>query len=87
MSHQQDILENYRKDIKTIAIESNASWKDCITQRDDDYPLLFKLVMSSKITPETYSMLDDLFQHTSKTYKGMDTDVMFQSFPLSPFLT
>jgi hypothetical protein len=72
-----NILEVYNKDIKTIAHASSGSWRDCIIQSEDDYPLLFKLVMSRKIAPETYSLLDDLFQHTSKAYKGMDTDLMF----------
>lgn len=75
----KDVLEAYRTDLRTIAVESNYSWRDCITQRDEDYPLLFKMVMSGRITPETYSMLDSLFHFTNKDYKGMDTDVMFLS--------
>lgn len=72
-----NILDVYKQDIKTIACESSCSWRDCVVQTEDDYPLLFKLVMAGKISPETYSLLDDLFQHTSKAYKGMDTDLMF----------
>lgn len=78
----EDILTSYQNDLKTIAQESNYSWKDCIRQEEDDYPLLFKLVSSYKITPETYSLLDDLFNQTSKTYKGLDTDTLFQSMNL-----
>lgn len=81
-SRTEDILTSYQNDLKTIAQESNYSWKDCIRQEEDDYPLLFKLVSSYKITPETYSLLDDLFNQTSKTYKGLDTDTLFQSMNL-----
>lgn len=77
-----DILGIYERDIKVIAKESSGSWKNAIFQTDDDYPLIFKLVMANKISPETYSMLDDLFQHTSKTYKGLDMDVLFLSLNL-----
>lgn len=77
-----DILELYKRDLKTIAYESSGSWKNCIQQDDSDYPLLFKLVMANKISPETYSLLDDLFQQTSKTYKGLDMDVLFLSMNL-----
>lgn len=77
-----DVLETYRKDIQTIAYESGYSWKNCVQQNDSDYPLLFKMVMSNKISPETYSMLDDLFQQTSKSYKGLDMDVLFLSMNL-----
>lgn len=77
-----DILGLYRNDLQTIARESSYSWKNCVSQNGDDYPLLFKLVMANKISPETYSMLDDLFQHTSKAYKGLDMDVLFLSMNL-----
>ena len=77
-----NLLDTYNKDLKILSAASSGSWKDCVQQRDDDYPLIFKMVMSGKITPETYSLLDDLFQHTSKTYKGMDTDLMFQGLNL-----
>lgn len=79
----ENLLDTYNKDIQTISLFSKSgSWKDVIYQTEDDYPQLFKLVMSGKITPETYSLLDDLFHHTSKAYKGMDTDLMFQGLNL-----
>jgi hypothetical protein len=77
-----DILGLYERDLRTIATESSHSWTNVINQKDDDYPLLFKLVMSNRISPETYSLLDDLFQHTSKVYKGLDMDVLFLSMNL-----
>ncbi len=76
------ILDLYQEDIRTIAKESAGSWKNCIQQTDSDYPLLFKLVMGNKISPETYSLLDDLFQQTSRSYKGLDMDVLFLSMNL-----
>ena len=77
-----NILAVYQEDIRTIAKESAGSWKNCIQQIDSDYPLLFKLVMANKISPETYSLLDDLFQQTSRSYKGLDMDVLFLSMNL-----
>ena len=77
-----NILAVYQEDIRTIAKESAGSWKNCIQQTDSDYPLLFKLVMANKISPETYSLLDDLFQQTSRSYKGLDMDVLFLSMNL-----
>lgn len=77
-----NILDVYQSDIRTIAKESACSWKNCIQQTDSDYPLLFKLVMANKISPETYSLLDDLFQQTSRSYKGLDMDVLFLSMNL-----
>ena len=77
-----NILTVYQEDIRTIAKESAGSWKNCIQQTDSDYPLLFKLVMANKISPETYSLLDDLFQQTSRSYKGLDMDVLFLSMNL-----
>lgn len=78
----KDILGLYKKDLKTLAKESSQSWKNCLIQEDGDYPLIFKLVVSNRISPETYSMLDDLFHYTSKSYKGLDMDVMFSSMNL-----
>lgn len=78
----ENLLDTYNRDLRVISKESSGSWRECIFQNDDDYPLLFKLVMSGRISPETYSLLDDLFHHTSKSYKGMDTDLMFQGLNL-----
>ena len=76
-----NLLDVYEKDIRTIA-RSCESWKDCIKQEESDYPLLFKLVMSNKISPETYSLLDDLFHQSNKQYNGLDMDVLFLSMNL-----
>ena len=77
-----NILKIYENDLKTIAKYSNYSWISCIKQNDDDYPLIFKLVVSDKISPETYSLLNDLFNQTNKSYKNLDTDSLFTSINL-----
>ena len=78
----ENIYDLYQSDLKTIAKESKYSWKDCIKQSNEDYPLLFKLVTSYKISPETSCLLDDLFHQSSKTYNGLEEDVLFQSMNL-----
>lgn len=73
----ENLFETYKKDISTIAVKSNFSWKNCLMQKDGDYPLLFKLVMSKEISPESYSLMNDLFSHINKTYRDISSDTIF----------
>ena len=77
-----DLKKLYETDLKVIAEKSNYSWYDLISQNQYDYPLLFKLVSSSSISPETYSLLNDLFNQTSKKYNGLENDTLFLSLNL-----
>lgn len=86
-----NMLDVYKKDLQTLANESNGSWKNLITQEEDDYPLLFKLVMVDKISKETYTLLNDLFSQTTKVYKSLENDIIYKSLNLKyrkyrPFL-
>lgn len=86
-----NMLDVYKKDLNTLAKESNGSWKKVICQEEDDYPLLFKLVMIDKISKETYTLLNDLFSQTTKVYESLENDVMYKSLNLKyrkyrPFL-
>lgn len=73
------IFENFDDDIKTIAIAANYNWKNCFIFNKGDYPLLFKLVTGQKIHVETYSLLDDLFQHTIKENEYLKDDMIFKN--------
>lgn len=77
-----DLKLLYESDLKIISERSNYSWYNLISQNDYDYPLLFKLVSSSTISPETYSLLNDLFRQTSKKYRGLENDTLFLSLNL-----
>ena len=77
-----DLKKLYETDLKVIAEKSNYSCYDLISQNQYDYPLLFKLVSSSSISPETYSLLNDLFNQTSKKYNGLENDTLFLSLNL-----
>lgn len=73
-----DLLKTYDNDLTVIAKRANGSWKNAVVQlHETDYPLIFKLVMSNEISPETYSFLDDLFQQTKRNYNGLEYDNLF----------
>lgn len=50
---------NYNYDLKTIALESNYDWKN-VFRCDRNFPLIFRLLVEGKITPESYSLLHKL---------------------------
>lgn len=77
----EDIKQLYHSDIRIIAKEAKGLWHNAIIQKGNDYPLIFKLVSSKKISPETYSLLDSLFDYTTKEYSGI-TDNLFYSLNL-----
>ena len=81
-SRTEDIKQLYHSDIRTIAKEANGLWANAIIQKGNDYPLIFKMVSSKKISPETYSLLDSLFNYTTKEYSGIAGDNLFYSLNL-----
>lgn len=77
ISRVTNLSEIYRKDIITISEKSDGSWQSVIKSPDTDYPVLYKLVSSKDISPETYSFIISLFGIYDDEY-----DVVFQKMNL-----
>lgn len=77
-----DIRALYTKDLITLAQKSDGSWKSLFFSKYGDYPLLFKLLCSSEISPETYSCLYDVFSQGVRESTCLVDDTMFMSLNL-----
>lgn len=73
----RDLRWLYKTDLVKISERSGGSWRRAIEQVGTDYPLIFKMVSAKEISPETYSLMDDLFHQTSREYDSLGRDVMF----------
>lgn len=75
----EDIKGLYKKDMKLIAEKANGSWKTAMKCVDGDYPLVFKMVCSGQISPETYACINDVFSQAKNMYSMLENDTMFMS--------
>ena len=82
LSRIESVEKTYKEDLFTLAKKSNGDWRNVLRQENVDYPLLFKLVSSRQISPETYCLLDTLFHQTEKSYQGLEKDTLFKSLNL-----
>lgn len=78
----ESVERTYKQDLNILAKKTNGSWRDLLKQENTDYPLLFKLVSSRQISPETYCLLDGLFHQTEHEYNGLDKDALFKALNL-----
>lgn len=76
MNRIELIEQNFLNDIETIKKE-NKSWKELVHMNDDDHPILFKLVMRNKITPETYTLLNAVFQFIPRLTNKVSGNVLY----------
>ena len=62
-----NIKENYENDMKSLK-QSRHDWSSLFVNEDRNYPLVFRMVTSGIIAPETYSLMNDLFKQCDKEY-------------------
>ena len=75
----QNLEGLYKHDLTIISKAASGNWKNVFCSKNGDYPLIFKMVCAKDISPETYSCMNDLFNHASHVYSNFLEDDMFNN--------
>lgn len=71
------IYDNYANDIYNLKL-CHKPWSEIlITQNEIDHPYIFKLVQQRKINPETYTILNTLFNFIHINIEKLQNDTIF----------
>ena len=73
--------QNILFDINTIK-QQKQEWKDLLLRQGNNYPTIFRLVTSNRINPETYTLLNKVFDFIPKIMHNSINDRLLYSMNL-----